>query len=45
MTILTCDNFNMYMDDEEPDRHLEEEDDARDKCCYCIPTAPKDQVQ
>ena len=22
-----------------------EEDDARDKCCFCIPTAPKDQVK
>jgi hypothetical protein len=34
-----------YLDDEAPDLHLEEEDDARDKCCFCIPTAPKDQVK
>jgi hypothetical protein len=34
-----------YMDDSEPDLHLEEEDDARNKCCYCIPTAPSEQVK
>ena len=34
-----------YLDDEESDKHFEEEDDAREKCCYCIPTAPKDQIK
>jgi hypothetical protein len=34
-----------YLDDEAADVHMEEEDDARDKCCFCIPTAPKDQVK
>jgi hypothetical protein len=34
-----------YLDDEAADLHLEEEDDARDKCCFCIPTAPKDQIK
>lgn len=34
-----------YLEDQEPDRHLEEEDDARNKCCYCIPTPPTDQIK
>jgi hypothetical protein len=34
-----------YLDDQETDRHLEEEDDARNKCCYCIPTPPSDQIK
>lgn len=33
-----------YLDDAEPDLHLEEEDDARNKC-FCIPTPPTDQVK
>jgi hypothetical protein len=34
-----------YLDDEAADLVFEEEDDAREKCCFCIPTTPKDQVK
>lgn len=34
-----------YLEEEEADVHFEEEDDAREKCCFCIPTAPVGQVK
>jgi hypothetical protein len=34
-----------YLEEDAVDLHYEEDDDARQKCCYCIPTAPVGQVK
>jgi hypothetical protein len=39
------DDDHKYLEEEAADLHFEEDDDAREKCCFCIPTAPVGQVK